>query len=86
MPAPAARCRNSVLVEVPLDRRDREPRLPEIQHTLDQSSRDAITSRPEPISTRGRGAEGVEVARGALGAQMRLARVNDGPVTIVLDA
>ena len=32
------------------------------------------------------GAEGVEVARGVFGARMRLALVNDGPVTIVLDA
>ena len=32
------------------------------------------------------GAEGVEVARGVFGARMLLALVNDGPVTIVLDA
>jgi D-tyrosyl-tRNA(Tyr) deacylase len=31
------------------------------------------------------GAEGVGVARGVFGAHMRLALVNDGPVTIVLD-
>ena len=31
-------------------------------------------------------AEGVEVARGRFGARMRVELVNDGPVTIVLDA
>ena len=31
-------------------------------------------------------AEGVEVARGVFGARMELELVNDGPVTIVLDA
>ena len=31
------------------------------------------------------GAEGVEVRRGVFGAHMRVALVNDGPVTIVLD-
>ena len=32
------------------------------------------------------GDEGVGVARGVFGARMGLALVNDGPVTIVLDA
>ena len=31
-------------------------------------------------------AEGVRVARGVFGARMEVALVNDGPVTIVLDA
>ena len=34
----------------------------------------------------GLGDEGVRVARGAFGARMQVALVNDGPVTIVLDA
>ena len=31
-------------------------------------------------------AEGVRISRGVVGARMRVALVNDGPVTILLDA
>jgi D-tyrosyl-tRNA(Tyr) deacylase len=48
-------------------------------------ARAARPQRAEPLYERFCDALGVEVARGVFGALMAVERVNDGPVTIVLE-